>query len=411
MPVIINTQSALTRAANTTLALAFFPRSGRWIYPRLCGSTVSTSAVEPFTLDGAAPLMSLFDGSVRSQGVGSWKLQVPNLLFKNYEELARQQIEFDQSGIFLRRVNQIGVRVAASPDYLWAKRLLTASSTNSTSVVFDGTEYTTTMDGLPFFSASHTLDGSDTQSNIVQGGLPSTSAAIQNQDLAVTANQLVRDFQTVLETLQSFLDDKGANIYPSIDTEQTVVVVVPPILAPAARLAFKTPGTIGGTDGSSSGSTTSVGPSLVKDVISHGLLAGCKDIEAGTVTTASSSARVTPTNETDYYVFIVDDLVKPFYFQKFRPKKGSELMPPGYDAEAEAEKAIEAADELGLKISTDAADVYASTIVESNLSAVGSNAQASVVQQEKFFVSGRARMNFVYGPWFTGIRVKPAGGL
>lgn len=403
MPVIINLQSDLVRAANIALAMAYYPRSRDWLYPKLAGSTISTSSVEPFTIDGPSPLPVKFGGFMGGSQIPSFVLYVPNLLFKNIEFIGRSTIEFDQTaGLVLKRVDQIGIRMAEAVDFLFIKRILAGSSTASTTVSFEGTTYTTTMDGLPFFSAAHTTYPALVQSNIVQGSLPNTVSAIGNQDLATTANQLQRDFQLVLNTFLGFLDPQGVNIYTGIDAGKDIVVVLPPILWAAGELAFRTAGTIGGSSGSSSGATTSIGPKLVKDVFTNGLLAGCQDIESG--------GTIAPVNPTDVYYFITNDYTRPFYFQKFRPLKPGETKPPGNNVNAEAASAITAANALGFSVSPDAAIMYAETIVESNFNAVGANSQLDVVQREQFYVSGRGRFNFVYGPWNTAIRVKPLGG-
>lgn len=405
MPILQNTQMELVANANTVMASAFFPRARKWVYPRLCGSTVSTRMVEPFVVGGAAPLMQLYKGRTRSRGIPSFKFNSPNLLFKNYLGIKRSAIEMDQTGTVLQYAQQVGLRVAEHPEYLFAKRLLKAAVAGSQTVVYDedGQSYTITVDGKPFFATDHDISGSN-QSNVVQGTLPNTVAGIDAQDMAMTAQQLIRDFSQVLNAFQTFKDNTGAPINPTLEPEESVVVVVPPVLKPAAQLAFKTAGQIGGATGTggSSGGTTNI--KLVKDVISSGLFAGVPDVESDTLATVS------PVNPTDWYAFVVDDLVKPFYSQLFRPKAQGEYFPLGYDPEAAANKIISEADSIGVKISRDQANLYAATVVEHNLSAMGANAQASVVEGEEFFISGRARGNFVYGPWFTGVRVKPSGG-
>jgi hypothetical protein len=408
MPIVTNLQTSLVRDANAILATTFFPRWRGGFWQELAGSYVSTALVEPFALDGAAPMLQYWQGSMNARGVSSWTLQVPNLLFKTIEEISRTSLEMDQTGTVLRRVAQMGVRLAQLPDFLMAKRILTASLSSSASIVFGGQTYYTTFENtVPFFSTAHTTYAASNQSNIIQGGLPSTISAIGSNDIAVLANQMQKDIEQVVAQIATIVDDKGIQVFPSLDPEKHLVVVVPPILKQAARLAFSTPAaTIGGTNGTggSAGATTSIGPTMVKRVVSSPLLAGCIDVES-----TSPTGTVSPVHQTDYYIFIEDDLVKPFYFQRFRPKHVGEYSPIGYNPQAAAQAAIAAAEKAGVNITAEAADVYASAEVDHNLGALGANAQLSVVTQESFFMSPRMRGNITFGPWFCGYRVDPTG--
>jgi hypothetical protein len=407
MPVINGLQTSQVNDANAAFALAFFPRAKKLHYPKLCGTTRSSRKVEPFTLAGSAPLMQKYNGSLSSRTLKSFKMLVPNLLFKNFEEIERGEFEFDQTRTIRSRVAAMGTRVAEYPDYLLAKRILNASTAGSQTVVFEGVSYTQTFDGVAFFSTAHPHSGAN-QSNIIQGHLPATGALVLADDLAVAANQMQQDLAKLIDVISGIKDDKGAPIYPDFDPKLHLKVVVPPILKTVAQLAFETSGTIGGSDGSSSGSTSNIGQSMVKEVTTMGLLRGCPDIEADD----PYSTSVAPVNETDWYAFIEDDYVRPFYWQRFVPKKGNEVFPlgEGQDPEAEARSILSAVDDAGLKVTPESADVYASTEIDTNLGALGASAQRSVVVDEKFFISARARGQMVYGPWFTAYRVKPVSG-
>lgn len=407
MPAITGLTIANTRAANTAFVTTFFPRfmSSKWA--RICGTTKSSAPVEPFALEGAAPPLKRFNGTMNSQSSASFAMNVPNPVFKNFESIKRAQFEFDQTRSLAARSGQIGVRVAQGPDFLLANRFLKGSTAGSQNYVFpdDGKTYVMTFDGQPMFSASHNNGDGTSQSNILQGHLPNTKAAITGQDMTVTANEMQLDLVTLVDAIAGVTDDKGVQIFTDFDPEKQVIVVVPPILGPAARLAFKTQGTLGGTNGSSSGSTTNIGTSLVKDVIEWNLLAGCIDIESDV-----PGAKVSPVNPTDYYFLIDGDFVRPFYYQRFVPVGPGQTFPLGEDPAAQAQRVLERANTLGLKVSPEAADVYAATEIMSNLGAIGANAQESVAAREEFFISGRTRFNVFPGPWFTGYRMKPVGG-
>jgi hypothetical protein len=409
MPVINGLQLSQVNDANAAFALAFFPRTKKLHYPKLCGNTRSSRLVEPFTLAGSAPIMQAYNGMLKSMGLKSYKSLVPNLLFKNFEEIDRTELEMDQTRTLRSRAAQFGSRVAEYPDYLLAKRILNGSTAGSQTVVFQGVSYTQTFDGVPFFSASHPHSGTN-QSNIIQGTLPNVAATAQ-ANIAQSAAQMQSDLAILVDAICGVKDDKGAPMYPDFDAKTQLIVVVPPALDTIATLAFLTPGVIGGltTSGTgSNGSSTNLGPQMVKEVVKMGLLKGCPDIEADD----PYSTTISPVNPTDWYAFIDGDYTKPFYWQRFVPKRGNEVFPlgEGQDPEAEARSIMASVNNAGLNVSIESAEVYASTEIDTNFGALGANAQMSVVKDEKFFISARARGQITYGPWFTGWRVKPVGG-
>jgi len=225
----------------------------------------------------------------------------------------------------------------------------------------------------------------------------------------VTVQQLWRDLELIISRIASFVDDKGAPLFPDFDPEKHLQIVAPPCLRPAGRLAWQMVGAqVGGANGTSgsSGSTTSIGPTQVAEVLYPGLLQGCPDIDS------EVAATISPQFETQYYVNIKDDYVRPWYFQRFRPKKGSDFVPAGYDPEAVADAAIAAAME-GLdgpsRVTPEAADMYAMTIIDTNVGAIGQNAQRDVVTGERFFMSGRTRFQVFAGPWFLTLKIDPTG--
>lgn len=395
MPIVTGTQNAQIRAANTVMSRAFFTRSKKWMYPELSGSYVSTSLVEPHAVIGNVPPLEAFQGQLKSRMLPSWKQQVPNLLFKNLLEVAQGQFEGDQTGALVQLSQGIGLTVADFPDRLLATRILTGSLASSASVVFpeDGVTYQLTLDGQSYFNTGHTTWAGGTQSNIISGNLPATKALVQADDIATNANKMIRDLQAVIDAIKTVKDNQGQPIYPTIETKQSIVVVVPPALETIAALAFRT------TQDAVINQTTSVAPMFVKGVMCSGYLDGFIGPE-------SNEALVSPVNETDYYVFVVDDFVKPFYTQLFRPLRQNEMMPPGYDAAAEVRRMTSQSD----AITVDQATVFASTRVDTTFNKIGANADLQTIQSDAFAMSARYRGNITYGPWFTGWRVKPSGG-
>lgn len=405
MPIVTGTYLT-TRKANTVMAAAFGPRAKEWVFPKLCGSYITTSLTEPHAIGGAAPPLKRWNGSMLSTGLPSWTLEIPNPVHKNILDIRRGEIEGDQTRTLIKKVDEIGVALADYPEQLWAARLLKAGLTASATDTFEGKSYNVTMDGLPFFGTAHQLDGVTSQSNEIQGQLPATVAGIQAQDLATSAQQMQRDLAVVVNKIKTVKNNQNLPIFPTLDTGKSIVCVVPSALEVVARVAFETRGTVGGSGGNSgsSGSTSNeVVPKLVKDVIVSGYLDGLPDPEAQTY------SALTPAHPTSYYFFVVTDRVKPFYWQLFKPAGPNDLFPEGYNVDNVINGMIKEAETMGLKITREQATLFASTIVEHNLGQVGANASRDIVERETFFMSARFRGNVVYGPWFCGWRVDPSG--
>lgn len=403
MPIVANTQLSAVRKANIVMAHAFFPRAKEWLYPRFCGSYTTTNLVEPLVIGSAAPQMKRWNGTVNSTGLPSFSMNVTNPLWKNLLNLDRTELEADQTNTLIKKVEEMGIVVADLPDQIFVKRLLNGANAGSQTEVFNGQSYTVTFDGQPLFSASHNTGNGTSQSNIVQGTHPNTAALIFGQDVATTVNELQLAVYNVISKLKTVVNNQGMPIFQTLDTKKSVVIIVPPCLEGPAYLAFKAVNSlIGGSPSGSTGSTTNIAPMFVKDVVTSGLLAGFPDPEG--------TGSIAPVNETDFYVLITDDRVKPFYVQLFKPATKNDLFPQDYDVDAAINALLDESKNLSLKYTKDEATLFASTIVEHNLNAQGSMAQRDVVENESFFVSGRFRGNIAYGPWFCSWRVKPTGG-
>ena len=399
MPIVTNTQMSAVRLANITQARAFFPRTKKWLYPKLSGSYTSTSLVEPHAIIGSVPPLEQFNGFMKASGIPSFTMSVPNPLYKNVFKLDQTELEGDQTGTLIRLSQAAGVRLAEFPDQLFCKRILVGAQANSQYQTFRGTQYTLTFDALPIFSTTHKdyfLGGANYQSNIVQGTLPNTSALLREDDWATNALRMQRDLQLLIDKIRSVKDTQGVPLFPSFDPKESLVLVVPPILEPIATLAFKTAGSV-------ISQTTNIAPMFVKDILTSGYLAGMRDPDTGSYITPGTDSN---TNYTDFWAFIVDDWVKPFYTQLYRPLKATEMFPVGYDAATEIDRILAANSE----ITVDAATLFASTRVDTTFKNIGADADAYTIQNENFIVSSRWRGNMTYGPWFTAWKVIPVGG-
>jgi hypothetical protein len=257
-----------------------------------------------------------------------------------------------------------------------------------------------TSDAQPIYSLTHNSGGSATFSNIVIGNLPDTKQQLDTQDLAITANQLQLDVQFIIALISSYQDDKGNMLLPDFDPSEQLVLLFPPCLTAGMAMAFKTTGTIGGSAGSSSGATTNIGNKMVKDVIPFPLLQGCLDI-----TSKTPGAQITPPYATTYYWMILGDFIMPWYQQRFSPLV--DII--GGDPAAEAELVLKRAGAKGLPVTPEAASMYASTEIATNLGALGNQSQESVALLEQFFISGRVRGMLFPGLWFLNGKIDPTG--
>lgn len=395
MPFITGTHLSSVRMANTVMARAFFPRFKDSLYKDCAASYIATALVEPHALMGTVPGLQIYNGLLKSFKIPSFTLQVPNPLFKNLVEIDRSEYEGDQTGTLTRLAPQLGMRLAEFPDQLFIKRLIAGATAGSQICTFNGVQYYMTMDRQPFFSASHDdwYTGS-TQSNIIQGTLPSTKSALKAQTIAASALQMQQDLLGVIDAVSSVRDNQGIAFFPNIDTGKSIIILCPRVLQPVADLAFARPGSV-------ISQTTNITPMYVKGVKSSGFLSGnFVDPETGSA--------ISPVNETEYYVLIVDDWVKPFYLQLFRPPKDDELVPHGYDAATQIDELMNA--KLTVPVDIDSATAFASAMVETTFNKQGANADAHMITKETFLASARWRGNFAYGPWFTCYKVIPNGG-
>lgn len=389
MPFIGTSDTLLTRRANAVLAHAFLPRAKDWLYPRLAGSVISTSEVEPYPVLGSVPGLAKVGPGIKETPIQDYVQNIPNQLFRNIVSVRQSTMEFDQTRATLHLANQVGLRLSEFPDQLWAARLLLGSTNSAASEVFNGASYNLTLDSKSYFRTDHDT-GPQAQSNQIEGNLPVTIAALNAQDAAQSAKQMQRDLNAVVDRIRTVKDDSNLPIYPTIDMRRNIVVVVPPALEVIATLAFRTDAT------AVIDQTTNVSPLFVKDVVTSGYLAGLPN------PLDELKAEIKPVNETDWYVLVVDDYIKPFYMQLFRPIADGEII----GVNDPVTKVMQANGSMNV----DQATLFASTRIDTTFKKIGENSDYETMRSERFYAGARWRGNSFYGPWFTGYRVYPTGG-
>lgn len=404
MATIYNTTTDTVRKANAALANAMFSRAYKLKYSKVCGTTRSTSQVEPFTLNGSAPVPQRWNGFVNQRDIKSWSLNVPNSLFKGVETIERQSIEFDQTRTLLNRLPFHGARLAQVPDFLLAKRMIQGGVANSHKLTFGNTTYTTTFDATEIYSSTHPAPAASNQSNIVQGYLPQHASSVFAQDTATTVQQIINSIGALNNQISTTVDDHGVTFFPEYDPSENLVIFAPPCLAQAGKLLM-TPGVLAGTGGTGggSGSTTNIGPSLIKEWVTWPFLAGVPDVENDVTTTIS------PTYQTQFYACIVGDIVQPWYFQRFESPRASDVI--GGDPSEEARRMAQAAVDAGMppNLALDMAALFTYSEIDHNFNALGSNAQWESAVMEKFFIAPRAYAQVFPGIWPLNWLINPSG--
>ena len=382
-----------TPRANTAMRTAFWTRTKSWIWPKLCGSYTSDREVEPHGFTGSVPGLTEFAQGLAEVETPQFGFQIPNLLFKNLVPVRRRELEFDQTRSVVSKAAQVGNRIAEFPEHLFAARLLTADNPLSATVKYEGQTYQQTFDGQPLFSKTHDTIGGGTQSNVIKGSLPKTIALLNAQSWADSAEQMQADISAVIATAQGIRDTSNMPLFPGLDMGENLVVVVPPCLRAIAALAFKT------GPNSVINQTTNIAPMFVKDVISTGFLGGSIPSPL-----TAFNGTISAANQTDYYVFVTHDQVKPFYHQMYRPLRKEDEAPPEGGGNA---------DVAGINggIIPEAAAMFASSILETTFSNQGASATEDTITKERYLISARWRGNMAYGIWFTAYVVKPVDGL
>ncbi len=292
MAVISGTSLALGIHINTMLLNSFVPRSNAWVWNRFCGNVESNTANEPFAIPGAAPAFEAWRNFTNYRPVPSFKMNVPNTLFKAGGEISRLDVERDQSaGFWTSWPSQFGLNLANHFDYFTAQYTMISWMNGSQNPSFQGETGSNTIDGQPMFSENHVALG-QVQSNIIHGGLPQSRQDVLAAGFDSVANTLINDSMIWEDVAKTLLNTNGTPVHPGYDLAAHAVLIFPPHLGQAARTAFRS---------TLIDATTSPGALVARDVIVNGLYANTWDSLFGTGQTFSMpnvSAPAAPTTGT-----------------------------------------------------------------------------------------------------------------
>ncbi len=393
---------------NVLLANTCLPLVGDLVWPQVCRVAPSFTGTEPYAFNGATPYMTEFDGQVPVSAVPSFSMNVPNRMFVNAVPVSWLDLIGDQTaGTVAALASQIGLNTVWNPEYLFFYRLLTGRNVGSNLDVspFDGKTYSVTPDGLPIFSQNHpSYAGGGTQSNIIQGSIGGTPAAINAAGVPATANALWSDLQSAIAAAKKWKNTNGAPLFPSLRAEANLVIVAPPDLDIAMNLAMSYRGLVN--------ATTNILPERHKQVITSGLAAAAPQlIQKGfdpsqqvTPPVITASGQTAP--QLEYYVFVTGWTTGASYVQVFNPLAMNQTFPGKYDPVKQIDAIVK---ETG--ISQEIATTMAMSLVQTDFDAMGTKSNTQAMLTKQYHIAGTQMAN-VFFPWpgliYRGI---PSGGI
>lgn len=176
------------------------------IWQDLCTVVKSDKDKETYGWIGSVPSLREWGDGRLARGMFSESYSVKNMKYESSLEVDRDEISDDQTGQIRQRVRQLAQRAAEHKDALLADLII-----NGASAGFNG------YDGVPFFSATHAMGKSGTQSNLV-----GASATDPN---APTAAEIRTAMKAAISKLMSFKDSQGE---PVNQNGMGLVAIVPP---------------------------------------------------------------------------------------------------------------------------------------------------------------------------------------
>jgi len=242
--------------------------------------TRSSTGSERYSFLGAAPAASKWLGPRKTKAMTARTIDIVNDPYQTSVVMLERDLRRDQTGELRRKMAELGMEIGTVPH-----RLVSDLIANGTS----GTAY----DGAAFFSASHSLGSSGTQSNL----LTASEVAALNVGTATapTAEEAVDAIQGVISYMQNYKNDEGQ---PWLYNLRKFLIMVPFNLRPAFNTAVMANNLAGGET----------------NVIAQGL------IDDGMQIDVVINPRLYSAASAEFYVFAVDHpSMKPFIVQESNP--------------------------------------------------------------------------------------------
>ncbi len=206
MQVNASTLVAIQQSFNALFQSSLMGANPLW--PMMAMEIKSTHRQELHQWLGRVPQMRLWIDKKDIDTLRGFQYTISNKDYESTIAVDRNDVLDDMLGLYMPRVQELGVRAAMHGD----KLLSTARQNGHTTLCYDG---------LDFYDTSHAEGDSGTQSNYLQG-------------TGVTTSAITADFFAARAALMSFKDDRGEPyIEPAMlftNMEPQFICTVPPAL-------------------------------------------------------------------------------------------------------------------------------------------------------------------------------------
>lgn len=351
-----------TKGAKALFVKGFVTRRRKLHYPVLCEVTDSHVENDFAKTIGTVPqLEEVIDGveAPTFSDFVDYSWTWTNRLYRALIQIKRSLLDFDQTGQTSTLIQSMGARLANLPDKILATRL-----TNGT--LYSGE--VSSGSNIALFSTGHLAPqgSSTTQSNLITG--TTSVAMVSASDPNTTAPYLIADLTNAIRTMRSFLDDQGEPWHHDDIEGDDLVIVASPLLAHHFRHALST-SRLNASDNSMKGSVRAV---LTMNYLSQASGVGC-----------------------DWYLFNVGQLNKPLVYSRFSKIKVDQIEDGPFDAGTIS----------GEKVTLEDVRALASSMIETNLSHQGMNAESDVILNQRFLIGAQWRGEILGGEWRNAVKV------
>lgn len=353
MGTLTKDRGITAKGARAMFNASFITRRRRLIYPKFCqvrDSYVETDIarnigtvpqLEEVIDDVNTPLLSDFPDYSQS-----WT----NRLFKARLSISRSLMEFDQVGQTRTLIHSLAARLANFPDLLMITRLLSGTMT--------------CYDDQNLISATHPApQGGTVQSNWLNGTTPVNFCT--NAPVETVARQLQTDFRNAITRMRSFRDDKNQPWHNDDIRPEDLIILCSPLLWKPFQQALMSKQIF---------ATDNIYVGDVREVV------------------ASNYLPITGANAADWWLCHVGEMARPIQLSRFRRIRTEEIQ-DAFDPKTLSFEGEE------VTVTPDDIAELASAMLETNMGHQGSNADADVIENDRFLMSARWRGEVFGGEW------------
>lgn len=351
------------------LLWSFLTKRDSLIYPKFV-EVRDSFAVDDFAAAlGTVPQLSEVNYDVEDpifDQFTDYRVDWHNRLFKLRVSVSRSMFDFDLTGQTRQLLNAISARVANFPDKLFIDRLTVADEYESYDSSRNGAATTY------YFDTTHDLGNGTDQSNLISGN--TTTAYVTTTAPQTVALQLQSDFNQVVATFRSFVDDKGQPWHPTNFAPGRLIILCSPLLAIPFQIAF-------GAD------LINQTTNMFRDMV--------EIVSTPYLPTSGASAA-------DWYCFYIGpNTNRPFLYSRFRRIR---------DEQIEDYMSITNSDGTGMADAEVMAALqeWSSVEIQTNLNSRGTNNEADVILNDRYLLGARWMGEMVPTIWQNAIKVDNA---